>query len=161
MKNGERKAESLLGGIMYLVFYINNWYQTYSDLRFPLQFRQHSCKPGSVPCKQGVCHLSGTVVTNSLEQSTPRHRTGRPTAPVYMILQPIGCTATCVTTSTGEPLPHLFTLTPANRSGHFLLHYPALTNSFPLGNMVPCVARTFLFAKTKRQTGVLIIFVQR
>jgi len=75
--------------------------------------------------------------------------------PVYMILQPIRCTATCVTTNTGKLLPHLFTLTPANRSGYFLLHYSTLTNSFPLGNMVPFVARTFLtkkFSATNRIT---------
>jgi len=61
-----------------------------------------------------------------------------------MILQPIRRTALNVTTQTGELLPHLFTLTPINRSGYFLLRYSALTNSFPLGNMVLCVARTFL-----------------
>lgn len=33
-------------------------------------------------------------------------------ASVYMILQPIMCTATIVTNNTGELLPHLFTLTP-------------------------------------------------
>lgn len=32
-------------------------------------------------------------------------------ASVYMILQPIRRTATCVTTDAGELLPHLFTIT--------------------------------------------------
>ena len=36
--------------------------------------------------------------------------------PVYMILQPIRCTATIVANSTGELLPRLFTLTPKNIS---------------------------------------------
>jgi len=42
------------------------------------------------------------------------------------------------------------------RSGFSLLRYSALTNSFPLGNMVLCVARTFLHsAREKRQTDLL------
>ena len=76
---------------------------------------------------------------------------------VYMILQPIRRTALDVTTQTGELLPHLFTLTPSKWSGYFLLHYSALTNSFPLGNMVLCVARTFLHSLVeKRQTDLLL-----
>lgn len=42
--------------------------------------------------------------------------------PVYMILQPIRCTANCVTTIAGGLLLHLFTLIPASRNGYFLLH---------------------------------------
>ena len=77
-------------------------------------------------------------------------------ASVYVILQPIRRTASRVTTKPGELLPHLFTLTPTNRSGFFLLRYSAFTNSFPLGNMVLCVARTFLHSqKEKRQTDLL------
>lgn len=66
-------------------------------------------------------------------------------ASVYMVLQLISSTAPCITTGTGKLLPHLFTLTPVNRSGYFLLPYSALTNSFLLGNMMLYVARTFLF----------------
>jgi len=90
----------------------------------------------------GVCHLSGTGVTAGLKQ--PTLRLGRATliATVYMVLQPIRCTAADVTIRTGALLPHLFTLTP--KGGIFLLHYCALTNVFLLGSMVPCVARTFL-----------------
>jgi len=53
---------------------------------------------------------------------------------------------------TFSPLPQ------TSRGGYFLLRYSALTNSFPLGNMVLCVARTFLFsAQTeKRQAGLLL-----
>ena len=77
-------------------------------------------------------------------------------APVYMILQPIRRTASNVTIRTGKLLPHLFTLTPTSRNGYFLLRYSALTNSFPLGNMVLCVARTFLHStREKRQTDLL------
>ena len=40
--------------------------------------------------------------------------------------------------------------------GYFLLRYSALTNSFPLGNMVLYVARTFLYSFwEKRQTDLL------
>ena len=79
-------------------------------------------------------------------------------APVYMILQPIRRTATFVAKSTGELLPHLFTLIShfsvvsknetimknVDRNGFFLLRYSTLADCFPLGNMVLCVARTFL-----------------
>ena len=42
------------------------------------------------------------------------------------------------------------------KSGYFLLRYPAFTNSFPLGNMALCVARTFLHStREKRQTDLL------
>ncbi len=63
---------------------------------------------------------------------------------VYMILQPIRRTAACVTTNSGKLLPHLFTLIRRVADGYFLLRYSAITDSFPLGNMVLCVARTFL-----------------
>jgi len=77
-------------------------------------------------------------------------------ASVYVILQPIRRTALNVTIQTGELLPHLFTLTPINRSGYSLLRYSAFTNSFPLRSMVLCVARTFLHStREKRQTDLL------
>ena len=61
-----------------------------------------------------------------------------------------------VTTHTGELLPHLFTLIRQLTDGYFLLRYSALTNSFPLGNMALCVARTFLHSsREKRQTDLL------
>ena len=66
-----------------------------------------------------------------------------------MILQPIGCTATYVAINTGKLLPHLFTLIKPRLDGYFLLHDPTLADSFPLGNMVLCVARTFLFTSSK------------
>ena len=77
-------------------------------------------------------------------------------ASVYVILQPIRRTASDVTTRSGELLPHLFTLTPTSRSGFSLLRYSALTNSFLLGNIVLCVARTFLHStRERRQTDLL------
>ncbi len=64
-----------------------------------------------------------------------------------MALQPMVCAASAVTNRTGGLLPRLFTLTPSThgkRSGNFLSHEHTLTNIFPLGSMVLCVARTFL-----------------
>lgn len=43
-----------------------------------------------------------------------------------------------------ELLPHIFTLTSHKEGGYFLSHYSTVTDSFPLGNMMLCVARTFL-----------------
>ena len=64
---------------------------------------------------------------------------------VYMILQPIRRTAAGVTTGsvrsyrTFSPLP-----VAEAAGGHSLLRYFALTDDFPLGSMVLCIARTFL-----------------
>lgn len=66
-----------------------------------------------------------------------------------MVLQPIRRTAANVTISTGELLPHLFTLTTLG-GGYFLFRYYTLTDIFLLGSMVPFVARTFLPALAKR-----------
>jgi len=65
-----------------------------------------------------------------------------------MVFQPIRCTASSVTTGTGELLPHLFTLLPgaSTGKGYFLLHCYTLADIFPLGSMALCVARTFLSA---------------
>jgi hypothetical protein len=57
----------------------------------------------------------------------------------------------------GGLLPRLFTLTASG--GYFLLHYSAIADSFPLGNMVLCVARTFLTSCDARQTGRLLFLL--
>jgi len=66
--------------------------------------------------------------------------------PVYMIFQPMRCTASSVTKGTGELLPRLFTLSPdvSVSDGFFLLHFYTLADIYPLGSMALCVARTFL-----------------
>ncbi len=63
-----------------------------------------------------------------------------------MVLQLVRRTATPVARHTGGPLPRLFTLIPQTRprNGCFLLRYYTLTDIFPLGSTIPCVARTFL-----------------
>ena len=49
----------------------------------------------------------------------------------------------------GHPLQWRGKMEKVNYGGYFLLRYSALTNSFPLGNMVLCVARTFLHSRGK------------
>lgn len=65
-----------------------------------------------------------------------------------MALQPVRCTADHVTIITGGLLPRLFTRSPrliqSTQGGYFLLHFYPLSEIFPLGSTVPCVARTFL-----------------
>lgn len=103
--------------------------------------------PWAVTHPTGVCHLSRMVVTYHLVRSTLRLGRATLVASVYMTLQPIGCTAACIATHSGELLPHLFTITAGDRvlrGCHSLLHLPTLTDSFPLGSMALCVARTFL-----------------
>jgi len=74
---------------------------------------------------------------------------------VYLALQPMRCTADRVATITGGLLPRLFTLIPTRgRDGYFLLHDCELSPAFPLGNMAPYVARTFLPVCTGRQNGL-------
>ena len=133
----------------------------------PVLFKQLACKPDSVRfcfCKRsktGFHHLSGHNITAVLIRPTPRHRTSSPVSPVYMVFQPIRCTAPDVATRTGELLPHLFTLTRAlatdpQDGGYFLLHYYTLTDIFPLGSMVLCVARTFLTRLRNREVNLKV-----
>jgi len=61
-----------------------------------------------------------------------------------MTLQPIRRTDLLHSGRSGKLLPHLFTLTTSRHGGCFLLRYSTLADSFPLGRMALCVARTFL-----------------
>ena len=64
----------------------------YISFSFIFQKKRKHCtyKPGSVPCKHGVCHLSSPQVTSWLKRSTLHRitRTGNPQTMVYMNLQP-------------------------------------------------------------------------
>ncbi len=53
-------------------------------LRF---FLKH--KRDSVPCFQGDCHFSRSVVAERLKQPTLPTRTSSPRASVYLVLQPV------------------------------------------------------------------------
>ena len=66
--------------------------------------------------------------------------------PVYLALQPMGCAAPHVAMKPGGLLPRLFTLTTARRivAVVFCHTCPGIAAGFLLGNMVLCVARTFL-----------------
>ena len=87
-------------------------------------------KPGSVPCRHGVCHLSSPRVTPWLKRSTLHRitRAGNPQTMVYMNLQPP------VGTAQRSPVGW-WSLTPPShpyplRGGCFLLPAPTVTNSF-------------------------------
>ena len=110
--------------------------------------------------QEGLCHLSRPTVTRTThQQPTPRHRTSNPTASVYMVLQPVRRTAKVCRHTRGGLLPRLFTLTEiaSNSGGYFLLHYYSLTEIFPLGRTVLCVARTFLPLRTDGGSGRAIL----
>ena len=82
--------------------------------------------------------------------------------PVYMNLQLTGGAARCVTTAPGGLLPRLFTLTaiPTREVAAVIFcHFnPAVTRSFPLRNVMLCVARTFLSQPgvNERQAAILL-----
>ena len=99
----------------------------------PHFYLQPACKPDSVPVlfsaregKTGFHHLSGHNITAMIIRPTPRQ--GRAALlPVYMVFQPIRCTAPAVASKTGELLPHLFTLSLRLLSGRLFsvtLLYP-------------------------------------
>lgn len=46
-------------------------------------------KRDSVPCCQGDCHFSRSVVAERLKQPTLPTRTSNPHASVYLVLQPV------------------------------------------------------------------------
>jgi len=90
--------------------------------------------------------------------------------PVYMIFQPMRCTASRVATETGGLLPRLFTFTSRNSGeggpsqvltgSNSLLHFYTLADIYPLGSMALFVARTFLgisrlTGKTPRRDSLL------
>ena len=88
--------------------------------------------------------------------------------PIYLTLQLIRCAACNVTIAPGGLLPRLFTLTSTKGGGgYFLSHYSTITDSFPLRNMILCVARTFLtqhieLRATRHATAIIIpIYLQR
>ena len=84
--------------------------------------------------------------------------------PVYMNLQLTGGAAHCVTTAPGGLLPRLFTLAALltrECAAVILCHLnPTVTRSFPLRNVVLCVARTFLSQPldvNERQAAILFL----
>ena len=53
------------------------------------QKKQKKHKRDSVPCRQGDCHFSRSVVADRLKQPTLPTRTSSPQTSVYLVLQPI------------------------------------------------------------------------
>ena len=88
------------------------------------------------------------VEISETERATPLRCNSR-TIGIYLALQPVRRTADCVATTTGGLLPHLFTRSPINRDGYFLLCSYPLSEIFLLGSTAPCVARTFLSLSAK------------
>ena len=123
---------------------------------------QQTYKPGSVLRRSGmpVICLDCVSLRSSIDLPPDIGRAALH-ASVYMIFQPMRRTARDIAAPTGGLLPHLFTLTAACRGGFSLLRYSALANSFPLGSMVLCVARTFLPFYTERATDRSAASVQR
>jgi hypothetical protein len=110
-----------------------------------VKIKQWACKPGSVPSCEGVCHLSRPAVTCRLERPTPRHRAGSPTCAGVHGLATHEMYGPPVLPSERWALtppfhPYLFA-----QAVVFCYMVFALADNFPLGSMVPCVARTFLF----------------
>ena len=79
--------------------------------------------------------------------------------PVYLTLQLTGGAARHVATTPGGLLPRLFTLTTRSVAVVLCHLYPTVAHGFPLGNVMLCVARTFLLpglsAHDKRQATLL------
>ena len=65
---------------------------------------------------------------------------------VYLTLQLTGGAACRVATTSGGLLPRLFTLTNRSWRSFSVTLNPEVTPGFPLGNVMLCVARTFLSA---------------
>ena len=111
-----------------------------------------------------ACHLSTTGVTTGLYRSTLRlgrtilsssHLSSMETSPVYANFQHPECTARMSPYAwwalTPPSHPYLYYY---DTGGYFLLHRPAITDSYPLGSGLSCVARTFLsFLPYKRVTS--------
>ena len=76
---------------------------------------------------------------------------------VYLTLQLTGGAARNVTITSGGLLPRLFTLTAGATSALVAVvfcHFnPTVAHGFPLRNVMLCVARTFLLAKTRQATS--------
>lgn len=108
-----------------------------------------TCKPGYVSYSIGIiclsfistagCPAAPAAYPPALHRADAWH-------PVYSALQLMARTAAMVTHSAGGLLHHLLTLTLRSypQGGHSLLRLPTVANPFPLGSMMPCVARTFL-----------------
>jgi len=84
-----------------VIFYLNSWPVSRILCRFFFFER----------VKTGFHHLSWHGITTVLVTTYPPALDEQPCLPVYMVFQPIRCTAPDVAIRTGELLPHLFTIT--------------------------------------------------
>ena len=118
----------------------------------PFYFFQPVCKPGSV----GFHHLSCHVITGVIIRPTPRHRTSSPLRRYTWSFNPWGVR---LPVSPQEPVSSCLAFSPFPlyfcSGGFFLLHLHILTDIFPLGSMVLCIARTFLPRFGFRSAGTM------
>ena len=106
--------------------------------------KQQTCKPGSVIPIGTFYHLSRQPVAWLLQRPTPRQRASNSLKSVYMAFQPMRRTTPDVTTRIGGLLLRLFTLIPLINRTVIFCYATIPHDTFPLGSMVLCVARTFL-----------------
>ena len=109
-----------------------------------------TCKPGSVAVKRSIIYLGRRSPDASINLPPGNGRVS-PLLPVYLVFQPIRLAITGIAAMRRELLPRVFTLTcsgtaPCLRRRYFFCGAICcpLRDTFPLGSMGPCVARTFL-----------------
>jgi len=105
---------------------------------------QQAYKPSSVPPTDvGAVTINLAPALPPGSSGQPEDRPGVPTSSYLALLrvgfaQPTGCPAA------GGLLPHHFTLTPKDRGGVFLWHFPSGYPAWALPSTLPGGARTFL-----------------
>ena len=114
-----------------------------------MQIKKLTCKPGSV----GLVHVPSLSAINldlplparlrnlRVTRVLPSGSGGQPSDAGLHELATSKAHSTCVTTGLVGSYP---TFSPLPCGGCFLLRLSAVTDCFPLGSGMPCVARTFL-----------------
>ena len=108
-------------------------------------------KPSSVPQTGVPCGHPKRLLSFIWCSLPPGNGRVSPLLPVYLVFQPIRLAITGIAAMRRELLPRVFTLTcsgtaPCLRRRYFFCGAICcpLRDTFPLGSMGPCVARTFL-----------------
>ena len=142
------------------------------SLRGPLAIYLRRLSPAVCGVRQWLNPYRSTLRLGRAALSRP-YGLGRPQSALCRFTRTFNlrCAQHACRQAPGELLPHLLTLAvrcpidgffkQRNRwtvvGGYFLLHVPALANSYPLGSGVPCVARTFLSHKTCQRQAVPLL----
>jgi len=119
-------------------------------------------KPGSVLC---LCKAFVIYLVHKLPYASSNLPPGIGRAilhtPVYMILQPIRCTATIVTNATGELLPRLFTLIPPKARRLFSVTLLCSREQLPVRKYGALCCPDFPPYQNDKATNRLAISMQR